>query len=397
MGRTRSRDVTVKYDEDLERHLKRRKIDAGDFVFNHDMIMQNQGNADGMIDKHYLTFLAHIRQTGIYESDDELDPQYVKFLKSLRKDGKSYTLFTNFEDGEPLCLKYEEDDELNDVHVPQMPRKNMSNVVIASSGLMKEGNGEMRKRGRKCRGQALEISTLGEYKDLKKEFRDSGEPYLDASHRKSARNDIIPAAGRRGMENCDPCYKIFLDNIKSEYPLIVKIGDSIIEYENVESPADSEILVTSNVLDFNVGNHNPFVASKEFITSSVEHMEQPSTRYHSSFKDRLMAVLKKPYNEMEYKRLMSEIKKRRPKNGRHRDLRGDASLRSYPTDEHNESYLEKHADLKVKMMEATMNRPKQLNLLRGFFFWLQNLAHDGAFPPWKDPMCLKVNLSGEDF
>ncbi|XP_047342074.1 uncharacterized protein LOC124945651 [Impatiens glandulifera] len=400
MSRIRSRDVNVQYDEYLDRHLKRRKIHTGDFAYNLDIIMQNKGNTDGKIDEAYLNYLAHVRndgerQKGIYESEDEdedeveTDPQYIKFLQCLKKDGKSYILTTIGEDGKPLHIKYEkeEDDELNEDHVPQKPRKTISKDVRAPNRIINEDNGEM---GRKCRGKAVETSTLGGTKDLEREFRDHGEPNRCASHRKSARIDKTPAAGGKDMKifKTDPNYQIFLDNIKREQPLFVRIGDIAITYSEDESPADSEILVTTDVSDFNVGNHNPFVTSKHFITSPVENMEQPSTMNCSQFKERLMSVLKTPFNEIEYKRLKEEIKKQTPKNGRHRDLRGDASLRSYPTDECNESYLEQHTDFKLKMCEAKMDEPKQLNLLRGFFFWLENLAHDGAFHPWKDPHCV---------
>lgn len=37
-----------------------------------------------------------------------------------------------------------------------------------------------------------------------------------------------------------------------------------------------------------------------------------------------------------------------------------------------------------------MDRPKVLNLLRGFFYWLTNVAHEGAFRPWLDSACLEV-------
>ncbi|GMY18860.1 villin-2 isoform X4, partial [Fagus crenata] len=45
----------------------------------------------------------------------------------------------------------------------------------------------------------------------------------------------------------------------------------------------------------------------------------------------------------------------------------------------------------AKMIDLVeCDRPKVLNLLRGFFYWLTNLSHHGAFQPWLDSSSLKM-------
>ncbi|KAI5671155.1 hypothetical protein M9H77_11519 [Catharanthus roseus] len=74
-----------------------------------------------------------------------------------------------------------------------------------------------------------------------------------------------------------------------------------------------------------------------------------------------------------------EITERRPQH-KHRDLRFGGS-KFYPSDKMGKSLLDHHLVLKRKIEEAVAanNDLKQLNLLRGFFFWLQLYTKQGIF------------------
>ncbi|CAI9763997.1 unnamed protein product [Fraxinus pennsylvanica] len=99
---------------------------------------------------------------------------------------------------------------------------------------------------------------------------------------------------------------------------------------------------------------------------------------HSTFRKNLLSILKKPYDEEEYKRLRLDIEVHR----------------AHHLDPHvvklDKSYLDHYPDLKEKLLRFQDDEPKCLNLLRGFFFWLQYLPMEGSFEPWKDPLSLMV-------
>ena len=69
----------------------------------------------------------------------------------------------------------------------------------------------------------------------------------------------------------------------------------------------------------------------------------PSAGKSSVFRQKLMGKLREPYDQEEYTKLWEMINDRTPKDGRHRDLRGAASLKSYLKDECNPSYLEHYS------------------------------------------------------
>ncbi|CAJ1974782.1 unnamed protein product [Sphenostylis stenocarpa] len=115
-------------------------------------------------------------------------------------------------------------------------------------------------------------------------------------------------------------------------------------------------------------------------------------KYHEGnattpFKEKLMEELRAPFCEEEYKRLLHDITVRKPVQ-HHRDLRG--RIKIYDKHYLGKSYLDFNFDLAEKIKTARDDHPRVLNLLRGFFYWLKNLSHDGAFLPWRDPSCLDV-------
>ncbi|KAJ4790031.1 Phosphate acyltransferase [Rhynchospora pubera] len=96
-----------------------------------------------------------------------------------------------------------------------------------------------------------------------------------------------------------------------------------------------------------------------------------------SFDERLAAVLSDPFDQHEYEALMNEAIRRKPVM-KHRNLRNMS--KGYRTPEAGQSYLDYYPDLAIQITEA--DKYERLNLLRKFFFWLENLCHDGAYMPW---------------
>ncbi|KAF3331990.1 hypothetical protein FCM35_KLT03396 [Carex littledalei] len=96
-----------------------------------------------------------------------------------------------------------------------------------------------------------------------------------------------------------------------------------------------------------------------------------------SFDEKLTAVLREPFDQHEYEALMNEAVSRKPVM-KHRNLRNMS--KRYHTHEAGQSYLDYYPDLTIQISEA--NKYERLNLLRKFFFWLENLCHDGAYMPW---------------
>ncbi|KMZ73557.1 hypothetical protein ZOSMA_146G00320 [Zostera marina] len=55
---------------------------------------------------------------------------------------------------------------------------------------------------------------------------------------------------------------------------------------------------------------------------------------------------------------------------------------SYTTEKKGKALLDHHPDLAAKTETADCH--SGLILLRGFFFWIQNLSHKGSYMPWKN-------------
>ncbi|RWR73328.1 matrix metalloproteinase-2-like protein [Cinnamomum micranthum f. kanehirae] len=91
-----------------------------------------------------------------------------------------------------------------------------------------------------------------------------------------------------------------------------------------------------------------------------------------------MVCLNRPFDQEEHDMLLDEAKTQK-RLERSRDLRSRSV--SYATKGRSSSYFDHYPDLERQIMFS--NPHKSLALLRGFFFWLKNLSHEGAFPPWR--------------
>ncbi|KAK1273006.1 hypothetical protein QJS04_geneDACA021893 [Acorus gramineus] len=96
------------------------------------------------------------------------------------------------------------------------------------------------------------------------------------------------------------------------------------------------------------------------------------------FEKELKVELERPYDHDEYEEKMKAANCALPQE-RLRHLRSGS--RSYPTKNKGYSLLHHYKDLEAQIESADCHTG--LVLLRGFFFWLTHVAHDGAYMPWK--------------
>ncbi|GMI78379.1 hypothetical protein like AT1G21560 [Hibiscus trionum] len=139
-------------------------------------------------------------------------------------------------------------------------------------------------------------------------------------------------------------------------------------------------------MPFHEGDYTPFVPSKCYHSLSGEECgDGTGSSSQSQFREKLMDLLKIPYNQLEFENLWPEATHRKPVQGvRCRRM----SSCSTKTD--GKSYLDLYEELRMKVEEFKHDQCKVLHLLRGFFFWLVNIPHEGVFQPWLDSLYLKA-------
>lgn len=321
---------------------------------------------DILLDDDYKVYLDTLGNNRCNPSvgDDDLDPQYKMFWENVREGATSFVLEVAVDEDIHILLKYEEDDRLGDEGKPGSPdnlrtvtkRENMENPEISK---------DVPARKRK---------TLIDNK-------------LRPDLSKKASSRVLSSSEPKCKHETEPCdtgidesYKTFLECIKEDGKYLVfvnKHGKRVKYEEDEESESESEILAADS---------DPCITPKLFDSSRIKNRNRTG---HSQFRDNLMVILKKPYDQLEYEELLQEIIQRKPLE-RHRDLRG--RIKSYSVEICSKSYLDHHTDLKRKIDAVQGDRCKILNLLRGFFYWLKNLSHEGAFQPWSDASCLKMML-----
>ncbi|GAU19527.1 hypothetical protein TSUD_303420 [Trifolium subterraneum] len=119
------------------------------------------------------------------------------------------------------------------------------------------------------------------------------------------------------------------------------------------------------------------------VESPVDNEVNP--RKMTEFREKLMNELNRPYSKEEHENLLRDIKVQKPVQN-YKDLRG--RIKIYEEDRAGKSYLEHNLDLAKQIEAARDDPPKELCLLRGFFFWLSNSTLEGNFMPWRVPSCL---------
>ncbi|KAF8011121.1 hypothetical protein BT93_J1668 [Corymbia citriodora subsp. variegata] len=201
----------------------------------------------------------------------------------------------------------------------------------------------------------------------------------------------VRQASQHEEETWDESYLAFLHCVKEDDSIIEFTSDNgkQIRYEedDEESSCEVEMLAGDDI-----SKCEEFVTmklSKDPITIDSKHFADDSGSSSGTvFRKKLMGILKMPYDVKEHEDLSQRVRHKRQKKvekslRRGRDFTSSLGQRC-------KSYLELYKDLakKLKLVQGDCHR--NLNLLRGFFFWLENVPKEGAFKPWLDPACLEV-------
>ncbi|XP_010416660.1 PREDICTED: uncharacterized protein LOC104702502 [Camelina sativa] len=163
---------------------------------------------------------------------------------------------------------------------------------------------------------------------------------------------------------------------------IVKSGRQVKPVKDVASLSDPDIIAVSDY-PFPDGGKTPFEATKDGKVIDLEdgvELELDDL-FNSSFSKRLIELLRNPYDEKEYLQLYTEASLKRPLT-RSRQLRDGREIEYNVEDQLAPSYLEKYTDFNKIYHRYQKDLPRALNLLRGFFFYLENIVLEGAFKPW---------------
>ncbi|KAJ8625451.1 hypothetical protein MRB53_033981 [Persea americana] len=184
----------------------------------------------------------------------------------------------------------------------------------------------------------------------------------------------------------DESYQIFLNHVSVHgYSLVLELDNGVV----VKYEEENEVCATSKG---SPAKSTPCCSEPELEshTTSQRHSDSFACEHDASslksvscdnqfqFKEELMACLDRPFDQEEHDMLLDEAKTQKILE-RSRDLRSRSV--SYATKRRSFSYFDHYPDLERQIKFANPHR--SLTLLRGFFFWLKNLSHEGAFPPWR--------------
>ncbi|CAM0903574.1 unnamed protein product [Alopecurus aequalis] len=310
---------------------------------------------------------------------DVFDPDYLYFLRHLRPDGDSYVLELPSGGASPVSvLKYES------------PVANSDGECVSDPS---PGGGSTNRRTEE----------------------------MDSSVE-------APPSWLDSLVDIDEDYRVFLQHTRVvNNRLKLEIGGVVVDYEpdpepeaaqsegssGVEEQSEKEAAVASSGEEENgVDSEEPVVIIPEQYAcdwradghkmegqgAMGQHHAQPrvasshrsqgviwpphiNLRPDSGFKRRLMDALQKPFSRKEYIQLFDMAATRTPL-VKLRQVRNDAKF--YPTEEMGNSYFDHYPDL-VDQVQTT-SYSNGLALMRGFFFWLQNSAHEDQFMPWIDDL-----------
>lgn len=379
--------------------------------------------------------------------DVDVDPLYMNFLANTKLDGTSYVSKVNDQNGLTVFIKYERDRELEfhgvergQDHVREKcelgriskalktnARKNrMGNGILSKKQRNEDRDLDNRKQridveivpgkehkmkggilSKKPRNEDMELANrkqqidvnIGPGKEqqvkdgiLSKRQGNEDRDLDNRNHRidvmtvhgkKQKMNDGILSKERqdedRDLFNCKhiideniiPVKELKIQNDSKFMDVEVKIephedSDSIKE---AESKSEVEILE-------NVGAEIGWGSSSNPFVPSVERcLNLDATIIDSRYRKEVLNLLMKPYNEEEYKKLWKDIKMRLP---------------SSSTNGHGKSLLSLHKAVNRAIKRANHDKDKKLNIMRGFFFWLEHLTRQDAFQPWEDAECLQT-------
>ncbi|CAN6201268.1 unnamed protein product [Urochloa humidicola] len=325
----------------------------------------------------------------------EMDPSYKLFLEHLSKDGNTYVLdVPNGDHGKPVSVRYEEDD----MSYGNTMAKNGRNFP----------DGSLRRRWGVPNGKRPDVKAVNTSGSVRHSF---------SPKRSYVKQKKIPAA--------DESYELFLSLVKFKDGFMViepEPGVTVVYEREEDMPSGYDELeplmsplenmdedYTMYGCEYELSQANKVASEIEMDGPSSENIDGQdvictyerglvvytgplgsnacedeaaaplafSCSGSSTFDGKLNAILSQPYDQKEYEELWRKATDRKPVS-RQRHLR--SASKRYVTEAIGLSYLDHYPDLAIQINSASCD--ERLNLLRKFFFWLENLCHEGAYMPW---------------
>ncbi|KZV23189.1 hypothetical protein F511_05028 [Dorcoceras hygrometricum] len=321
------------------------------------------------VDMDYSHFISSIltlaEKFGSLENDsdcyieEENDPEYEQFLKNVKEHEKSYVFLIN-RAGSPGVIKYESEFSF-DEKCHSEPRRGLRSEIKQGCGRPNWMPHVESQHKYLLRSTSVEMNTNLIPRKSKKEVN---------NQKVEAASEMVP----------DLDYLNFLQSTKfADDFLVFTFGGDTIVYEkldlvkeNSDDEHSSEVKIIDVTAFYKEGKSKPSVNTSPEMNEDIFQNPIGET-VQSMFRQELVSVLRKPYDKEEHNKLLQDVKIRK-REDRHMDLRGGRE-RSCSTGKVGKSYLDRYPGLRKQLLNFEDDRPKCLNLLRGFFFWLQVLNH----------------------
>ncbi|XP_074580889.1 uncharacterized protein LOC141837374 [Curcuma longa] len=277
------------------------------------------------------------------------DAEYAFFLQHLRVDGHSYVAEIPVGDGgPPLRIKYEEvrgsgaDEAKKGCERESSPAESLSESLsrCEDQNCSIDKDYQIFLNSIKTYGGTMVLEWRNNVTVYEQEPNEDEDVEVQEEEEESTEEDEVKAIVTKDSEEEDAICPIQMEETSFDKPLVSQ--------ESEDQSYFREIL-----------QHKP-----------------------SSFRTELLSLLSKPFDQKEYENQKSEINVRKPVI-KYKHLR-DESI-PYSSNKLGSSYLDHYPDLARRIESAMGDRKKQL-LLRGFFFWLENVCWPGSFRPWVAPI-----------
>ncbi|KAF5806346.1 hypothetical protein HanRHA438_Chr05g0229211 [Helianthus annuus] len=327
-----------------------------DYAWFLDFLIENGELTKDVVREDQNEYESENEDEDVRVDENNKDPEHLLFFENLSEHGKSYKLKISQDDEEPWFLYYEEpvnSDRCDDL---QTCSDDSGDEVTVSEDTQIKQQAKRRRNEKSGR-----ISTKKEVSKRKK---------INVSIK-----DKTMTQPPRGQGNtAETCHNVSINGANSA----VKCKEEPVEYEMdvTTCDSDSDVVILDNVQNCSEVNNKQLVLAEK----------EPSLR------DKLINILKHPYNEEEYKLLSEYIEKEKPV-CQLKPLRNGRS-RAFAETGVNKSVLDYGPERFQRMLDAAHeDPPKALNLLRMFRFWLEHAPNDDAFQPWREKQFLKVRPS----
>ncbi|EFH63933.1 hypothetical protein ARALYDRAFT_895612 [Arabidopsis lyrata subsp. lyrata] len=207
----------------------------------------------------------------------------------------------------------------------------------------------------------------------------------DSKYRANVKESLFHSCKHAKQENKESLSS--MDKTYSYYVAYLRDSITIFKSDRQVKPMKDEVCLSDPDIiaisdhPFPDGGKSPFEATNDGKVIDLEDGIKPDDIFNSWFSKKLMEILRNPYDEKEFLRLYNEASLKRPLT-KSRQLRDGREIEYNDQHKLALSYLEKYTDFNKKYHRYQKDLPRALNLLRGFFFYLENIVLEGAFKPW---------------